>query len=339
MASRKWPRWKTRRPFSLSPRSRWAGFRGLVANALWIRANDLQQDDKVFEAVQLADWITKLEPHFVQVWIYQAWNMAYNISVKFKSPQDRWRWFERGISLLRDEGLRYNPDETLLYRELSWFFQHKMGQNLDDAHWTYKSEWFHENEHLARSQTELRIAFKSENGGRKSSASHPARKIQNGSANHEGTGRALWSTEWRLPDSMRFIGRMSAGAGRKRKTRNVCNGRFTRRCRFSFRRGAVFENKIDGTLHPRAKLYNIQHVNEAYEELMKSPDPNFRINPSRASKFPQGRRLFLYVYNHQTVRKSGSPISMKISHGIVDYMRSKASNLGTNATVSWKNMP
>src|SRR3982075_407774 len=60
------------------------GFRGLISNLLWIRANDLQDDDKFFEAAQLADWITKLEPHFVQVWLVQAWNMAYNISVKFK---------------------------------------------------------------------------------------------------------------------------------------------------------------------------------------------------------------------------------------------------------------
>jgi hypothetical protein len=67
--------------------------------------------------------------------------MAYNISVKFPDPQDRWRWLQRGIELLRDEGLRYNPKEALLYRELGWFFQHKMGQNLDDAHLVYKYNW------------------------------------------------------------------------------------------------------------------------------------------------------------------------------------------------------
>src|SRR5215471_2447233 len=107
------------------------GFRGLISNALWIRANELQEEDKFFEMSQLADWITKLEPHFVQVWLVQAWNMAYNISVKFKEFSDRWRWVSHGIELLRDEGLRYNPDETLIYRELAWFFQHKLGQNLD----------------------------------------------------------------------------------------------------------------------------------------------------------------------------------------------------------------
>ena len=82
------------------------GFRGLIANALWIRASELQENDKFFEMAQLADWITKLEPHFVQVWVVQGWNMAYNISVKFKDYSDRWNWVQRGIALLRDEGLR-----------------------------------------------------------------------------------------------------------------------------------------------------------------------------------------------------------------------------------------
>ena len=67
--------------------------------------------------------------------------MAYNISVKFKDFPDRWRWVERGIELLRDDGLRYNPNDVLIYRELAWFFQHKMGQNLDDANMYYKQQW------------------------------------------------------------------------------------------------------------------------------------------------------------------------------------------------------
>jgi hypothetical protein len=120
------------------------GFRGLISNFLWIRANDLQQDDKFFEAAQLASWITDLEPHFSQVWAYQAWNMAWNISVKFKDFSDRWRWVQRGIELLRDDGLRYNPDDTLLYQQLGWIFQNKIGQNLDDANMYYKQQWAEE---------------------------------------------------------------------------------------------------------------------------------------------------------------------------------------------------
>src|SRR3954470_8239876 len=47
------------------------GFRGLIANALWIRMNDLQENGKYFEMVQLADWITKLQPTLVAVWVHQ----------------------------------------------------------------------------------------------------------------------------------------------------------------------------------------------------------------------------------------------------------------------------
>jgi hypothetical protein len=122
------------------------GFRGLISNYLWIRANNLQLDDKFFEAAQLADWITDLEPHFAQVWSFQAWNMAYNISVKFKENgpgdfSDRWRWVSRGIELVRDRGLRYNPESPLLYQQLAWIYQHKMGQNLDDGNLYYKQQW------------------------------------------------------------------------------------------------------------------------------------------------------------------------------------------------------
>lgn len=117
------------------------GFRGLISNYLWIRANDLQQSDKYFEAAQLASWITDLEPHFPQVWVFEAWNMTYNISIKFKDFPERWNWVDNGIKLLRDDGLRYNPNEIPIYQWLAWFFQHKIGQNLDDANEYYKQLW------------------------------------------------------------------------------------------------------------------------------------------------------------------------------------------------------
>jgi len=117
------------------------GFRGLISNMLWIRASDLQEQDRFFEMAQLADWITKLEPHFSQVWVHQAWNMSYNISVKFKDYPDRWRWVQHGIELLRDDGLRFNPNDVLIHRELAWHFQHKLGANTDDASMYYKQQW------------------------------------------------------------------------------------------------------------------------------------------------------------------------------------------------------
>ncbi|MBI2441193.1 MAG: hypothetical protein HYV35_07480 [Lentisphaerae bacterium] len=114
------------------------GFRGLIADLLWLRIIRRQHEGRIFEIVQLADWVTKLEPHFTTVWAFQAWNMAYNISVLFPDPETRWRWVLNGIRLLRDEALRYNPREALLYKELGWLYQHKVGYIMDSAHPYYK---------------------------------------------------------------------------------------------------------------------------------------------------------------------------------------------------------
>lgn len=124
------------------------GFRGILADALWLRASRLQDEGKYFENAQLADWITKLEPRFTEVWAYHAWNMSYNISALFQEPETRWRWIKNGITLLRDEGLVYNPGDPGLYHELGWFYQHKIGNFRDRHHRYYKRELAKEITHI-----------------------------------------------------------------------------------------------------------------------------------------------------------------------------------------------
>lgn len=114
-------------------------FRGLLADLMWLRAASLQEEGNYFEMVQLASWITKLQPRFSGATAYLAWNMAYNISVTCSSFEDRWRWIQEGVKLIRDEALEYNPTDPLLYKELGWIFQHKLGNVLDDANLYYKN--------------------------------------------------------------------------------------------------------------------------------------------------------------------------------------------------------
>lgn len=117
------------------------GFRGMIADVLWLRASWLQENGMYLELVQLADWITKLEPRASEVWAFHAWNMAYNVSVMMPDPEDRWRWVKNGIHLLRDEGIRYNPSDSRLYWELGWIYLHKIGGDADRAHAFYKKQW------------------------------------------------------------------------------------------------------------------------------------------------------------------------------------------------------
>ncbi len=114
--------------------------RGMIANYLWIRADKLKEDGKFFEAYHLSRWITQLQPRYASVWQFQAWNMAYNISVATHTRTERWQWVRDGIQLLRNHGIRYNPSEMMLYRELAWFFLHKIEGFTDDANKFYKQQ-------------------------------------------------------------------------------------------------------------------------------------------------------------------------------------------------------
>ncbi|MEM9066247.1 MAG: hypothetical protein AAGB51_12240 [Planctomycetota bacterium] len=120
-------------------------FRGFFVNYLWIRANQLKEAGRYHEAMNLSRAITTLQPRFPRVWAFHAWNMAYNISVTANNPAERWEWVNKGIRLLRDEGIQANPSELLLYRELAYIFQHKIQGYTDDSNQYYKramaAEW------------------------------------------------------------------------------------------------------------------------------------------------------------------------------------------------------
>jgi len=95
-------------------------FRGLAVDILCMRAEALKEKGQFFDARQLAEWITTLQPRFASVWIFHAWNMAYNISVTIPAtqPEQRWRWVKNGYELLRDQGIELNPKSIQLYHEL-----------------------------------------------------------------------------------------------------------------------------------------------------------------------------------------------------------------------------
>ena len=118
-----------------------AGFRGLLADVLWLRISYLQDEGRFFELVQLSDWIAKLEPRCAEIWTFHAWNMAYNVSAMMPEEEDRWRWVRHGIHLLRDEGIVYNPADPDVFWELGWLFQHKIGGKTDKANVYYKRRW------------------------------------------------------------------------------------------------------------------------------------------------------------------------------------------------------
>lgn len=124
------------------------GLRAPAVAYLWIRANDLKEKGRYYDARQLASLICKLQPRFASVWAFHAWNMAWNISVATHTREERWLWVYNGVRLLRDEGIPMNPKALILYKELAWIYLSKMGQYLDNMHYRYKQKWAWEMQQL-----------------------------------------------------------------------------------------------------------------------------------------------------------------------------------------------
>ena len=117
------------------------GLRSIAAEVVWFRLDRLQAEGRFVELAQLASALTFLEPHTPEIWCFAAWNMAYNVSVMLPTPEDRWRWVHAGLRLLRDDGLRLNPDSPEIMRELATLFEIKIGSGTDASAPVFRREW------------------------------------------------------------------------------------------------------------------------------------------------------------------------------------------------------
>jgi hypothetical protein len=102
------------------------GFRGIVADLLWIRAEDYKRSHDWDKLASTVDLITKLQPHFLSIWTFQGWNLAYNVSVEWDAPEDKYQWIKKGIQFVQ-EGVKKNRRSPDLLWDTAWFYYHKLG--------------------------------------------------------------------------------------------------------------------------------------------------------------------------------------------------------------------
>ncbi|MBX6311830.1 MAG: hypothetical protein IRY99_02750 [Isosphaeraceae bacterium] len=102
------------------------GARGVAANVLWTRAIDLQKVHEWDRLMATVNLITKLQPHFLSVWTFQGWNLAYNVSVEWDAAEDKYEWIKKGIVFLKD-GVSKNENSPDLVWDTAWTYYHKIG--------------------------------------------------------------------------------------------------------------------------------------------------------------------------------------------------------------------
>jgi hypothetical protein len=115
-------------PTSVTIKLATLGLRGVAANLLWEKANEYQMKKDWANRAATLKQITKVQPHFINVWINQAWNVSYNISVQFRDDyRERYRWVIKGFDFLK-EGMSYNAQEPKLQYEMGRMISQKIGK-------------------------------------------------------------------------------------------------------------------------------------------------------------------------------------------------------------------
>jgi hypothetical protein len=226
--------------------------------------------------------------------------MAYNISIKFNDPRDRWQWVKRGIELLRDEGLKYNPDETLLYRELAWFFQHKIGADLDDAHMYFKLAWASEMNAVFNGTNYLAL-INPQTDDEKERARVLREHYKLDPRHMKEVDEDFGPLEWRLPES-HAVYWATFGLKRAKKQEQITLRRaIYQPLNLAFQRGRLIEVTVgtNNAIQFGPNLAMIPRANKAYEKMAED-DPEYRDHIRNAHKnFLKDAVYFLFTHNRR----------------------------------------
>ena len=115
-------------PTSQTIRLATLGMRGIASTLLWSKANEYQMKKDWTRLRAALDQISKLQPHSILVWRYQAWNLSYNVSVAFDDYHDKFYWVIQGLNYMLD-GIRMNDKEPRLCWDMAWFISNKIGRD------------------------------------------------------------------------------------------------------------------------------------------------------------------------------------------------------------------
>lgn len=102
------------------------GSRGLATCVLWVSAMEHQKKHEWDKLQLVVDALTTLQPHFLTPWLFQSWNLAYNVSVEAHSPTDVYYFIAQGIQLLA-EGERVNRSNPDMRYSIAFYYQNKFG--------------------------------------------------------------------------------------------------------------------------------------------------------------------------------------------------------------------
>lgn len=119
-----------------------SGVRGVAVTSLWLSAIEKQKRHEWNDLEVIVDSLTRLQPRFTSPWLFQSWNLAFNVAVECDRPRDKYYYVTRGINLLcrgeekNDPGMAVPPQDwpanPEMRHNIGFTYQLKIGQS-DEA--------------------------------------------------------------------------------------------------------------------------------------------------------------------------------------------------------------
>lgn len=106
------------------------GFRGPYVVYLWIKVEEEKHEKVHFNLIDRYTKIAALQSDYPEMWVFHAWNLAWNVSVQWQSLERKYQWIRRGAEFLR-EGHRKNPHSARILAELGRLYSEKLGRSRE----------------------------------------------------------------------------------------------------------------------------------------------------------------------------------------------------------------
>jgi hypothetical protein len=116
------------------------GLRGIAVNKLRLELEDYKNNKEWAQMEATTRAVVKLQPHYVEVWRYLAWNMTYNVSAEWDAVPDRYYWVKKGGKFAQEATDR-NRDVPELYWECGKTWGNKIARSDE---WKYFRKYFRE---------------------------------------------------------------------------------------------------------------------------------------------------------------------------------------------------
>jgi len=106
------------------------GFRGPYVVYLWTKVEEEKEQKVHFDLIDRYTKIAALQSDYPEMWVFHAWNLAWNVSVQWQSLERKYQWIRRSIAFLR-EGYRKNPHSAQIVAEMGRIYTDKLGKSRE----------------------------------------------------------------------------------------------------------------------------------------------------------------------------------------------------------------